>query len=317
MMHPWLLEHQRSLSALLLQARMPHAFIISGHHGTGKLTLAHWLIGVLACEHCVSEQDILSPCGQCKSCLLLNGQGHPDHLVVDPSGNTIGVDQIRKVITFFEKTALLGQRQTAIIESADKMTESAANALLKTLEEPTADSHIILLTSDIDRLLPTIISRCRHLELRATGGNLAHSLTNNKTDTFATLLETNSDDDSALFNEFVILFYHFLAVPEERSKILTFMQEQAKSLDWCERLTADLMRFNYGWLKINQNTAIDQQILARLQHLSHDDIWQLQLLIGTCKKQTLTITQVNKNFQIEKLLAEITHHLIQAYAVDR
>lgn len=317
-MHQWLVEHQRSLSTLIMQARLPHAFIISGSQGTGKLALTHWLIGVLACEQyttsqVANKQSILAACGQCKSCQLLKGEGHPDHLVVDASGNNIGVDQIRKVIIFFEKTALLGKRQSAIIESAEKMTESAANALLKTLEEPTANSHIILLTTEIERLLPTIISRCRHVALRAT----KQTLNNKNTETFAALLPEGTNTDARLFNEFIALFYQFIAVPEQRCAILTFMQAQTMSLNWCEQLITDLMRFNQGWLKINHNTGLEQQTLARLQHLTHDDIWQVQHLISTCKKQILLLTQANKNFQIEKLLAEISYYLIQAYAVDR
>lgn len=321
-MQQWLVEHQRSLSSLLQQARMPHAFIISGAQGTGKLALTHWLIGVLACEQCITLQDankqsILQACGQCKSCQLLKGQGHPDHLVVDASGNNIGVDQIRKVITFFEKTALLGKNQSAIIESAEKMTESAANALLKTLEEPTANSHIILLATEIERLLPTIISRCRHIALRVSEQELNNNINNNASTTFASLIPENSHTDAATFNEFIILFYQFLAAPEQRSQISSFMQAQTMSLNWCERLITDLMRFNQGWLKIDQTTAIDQRILARLEHLTHDDIWQVQLLISSCKKQILQLTQANKNFQIEKLLAELTYYLTQAYAENR
>ncbi|GHE90699.1 hypothetical protein [Thalassotalea profundi] len=323
MMHKWLNEQQRSLSSLLKQNRVPHAFIISGADGTGKLLLAQWLIGILACEKNGFQEDnvypneILQQCGECKSCQLLKGHGHPDHLVVDTSGNSIGVDQIRQVTTFFEKTALLGRNQSAIIEAADTMTESAANALLKTLEEPTANSHIILLTTEISRLLPTIISRCRQISIRATDQELNNNIAINYVTTFASLKTENVNGDTALLNEFMLLFYQFLANPEERSRLLLFMQTHTQSLNWCEGLIADLMRYNQGWLNNNENTAIDQQILARLQHLTHDDIWQVQLLISACKKQILLLTQANRNFQIEKLLAQMTFYLIQAYAVDR
>ena len=318
-MHQWLHEHQRTLSSLLQQERMPHAFIISGVKGTGKLTFVHWLRSVLACEQCVFQEDngqlngIIVPCGQCKSCLLLKGQGHPDHLVVDASGASIGVDQIRQVTTFFEKTALFGQSQSTIIESADTMTESAANALLKTLEEPTAHSYIFLLTIDISRLLPTIISRCRHIAIRAT----EQAMNKTKANAFGQLTPESDVCDTALANEFMLLFFQFLASPDERSRILTFMQTHPASLDWSEQFITDLMRFKQGWLTNNENTVIDSKILARLQHLTHDDIWQVQLLIRSCKKQILVLTQANKNFQIEKLLAEITLYLISTYAVDR
>lgn len=307
-----LAAQQRSLSSLIEQQRMPHAFVITEAADIHNRQLAHWLISVLACVHPFNEQGVLFACGQCKSCQLLNSQGHPDHLNILLSGNAIGVDQIRKVITFFEKTALLGKNQSVVVEAAEKMTESAANALLKTLEEPTANSHIILLATEIERLLPTIISRCRHIALRGNSNSPQIVINKNSDDVFASLTAESELPDSALFNEFTLLFYQFLAQPAQRSQVLAFMQEHIQSLNWCESLIVNIMRMNQRWLKISENTVLDQQVLARLQQLTHDDIWQLQLLNNACKKQIMTLTQANRAFQLEKLLAEMSHYLTQA-----
>lgn len=165
------------------------------------------------------------------------------------------------------------------------MTESAANALLKTLEEPNAYSHIILLTTEIERLIPTIISRCRHIALRATKQTLKGNANGDTATTFAGFASEENSVDAVQYNEFTTLFYQFIAEPSSRSKILTFMQAQPLSLSWCELAIVDLMRFNNNWLNVSPDTVIEEQALARLRQLTQDDIWQLHTLISACKSR--------------------------------
>ena len=129
----------------------------------------------------------------------------------------------------------------------------------------------------------------------ATENNLSETafLVKNSDDVFASLTAESELPDSALFNEFTLLFYQFLAQPAQRSQVLAFMQEHIQSLNWCESLIVNIMRMNQRWLKISENTVLDQQVLARLQQLTHDDIWQLQLLNNACKKQIMTLTQAS------------------------
>ena len=98
-MKPWLLSHQLILSEQYNNATLPHAILISGVLGSGKLELAHWLVQLLNCKqpnHFVDDnQTILQGCGHCKSCLLLKSNTFPDHLNLVAQKNSLGVDDVR------------------------------------------------------------------------------------------------------------------------------------------------------------------------------------------------------------------------------
>ena len=172
-MKPWLIEPQKLLSRQINNNCLPHAILISGVDGSGKQELAQWLIKVLVCQSPVRQQEsqLLHACGQCKTCLLHQSKTYPDHIHVESQTKTIGIDEIRLASRFLEKTAHIGINKTVLIPKAEKMTVAAANALLKTLEEPTDNSVIVLLSCDATSLLPTIISRCRLFNIRPPVGD--------------------------------------------------------------------------------------------------------------------------------------------------
>ena len=106
-------------------------------------------------------------CGQCKQCQLFASETHSDFICVQPEEKSryIKVDAIRSVTEFLAKSSLQGGAKVAIIEPAEALNVNAANALLKTLEEPASKTYILLVSHSPGRLLPTIKSRCQHLEL--------------------------------------------------------------------------------------------------------------------------------------------------------
>lgn len=134
--------------------RIVHALLFSGPRGTGKKTMAEIFARAVLCE---GENAPCDACASCKKCL--NGS-HPDVHYVAPEKNTIKVDQIRELTEQLSLASYEGGRKIAIIERADSMNESAQNALLKTLENPTGDTLFFLLTDAPGVLLPTIVSRC-------------------------------------------------------------------------------------------------------------------------------------------------------------
>ncbi len=146
-----------------------HAYLISGQPGTGKRTLSRLMAQYLLCT---GEQK---PCGQCPACIQAMKDEHPDVITVTPGKplnpevkaglQGIPVDEIRHVISIVGRHTFGGGRRIVIIERADKMNQPAQNALLKTLEEPLADTVFLLLTDSPELLLPTIVSRCRALKL--------------------------------------------------------------------------------------------------------------------------------------------------------
>ncbi|VFB10347.1 DNA polymerase III, delta' subunit [Aeromonas salmonicida] len=155
-MHPWLIPDWHALSQTAEAGRLGHAWLLLGDPGLGKEQLAERLARLHLCQ----QPDRGEPCGQCHSCQLFDKGHHPDLGTVTVDSKTIGVEAIREICARLQNSAQLGRGKVVIIPDAERMTESAANALLKTLEEPAGDSLLLLIASQVSRLLPTILSRC-------------------------------------------------------------------------------------------------------------------------------------------------------------
>ncbi|MBY4677183.1 DNA polymerase III subunit delta' [Marinobacterium arenosum] len=172
-LYPWLEERWRYLLNLHGQRRLPHALMINGAEGIGKGGFATLLARYLLCQQPVNEQS----CGQCRSCQLNAVQGHPDlyRLEPDEPGKPIKVDQIRELTDFIYSTAQQGGYRIVIINPAHEMNVAAANALLKTLEEPGRDTVLMLLTHRLGQVMPTIKSRCQRVDMPLPAHALAAS----------------------------------------------------------------------------------------------------------------------------------------------
>ncbi|HDX8378775.1 DNA polymerase III subunit delta' [Aeromonas salmonicida] len=155
-MYPWLIPDWHALSQTAQAGRLGHAWLLLGDPGLGKEQLAERLARLHLCQ----QPDRGEPCGQCHSCQLFDKGHHPDLGTVTIDSKTIGVEAIREICARLQNSAQLGRGKVVIIPDAERMTESAANALLKTLEEPAGDSLLLLIASQVSRLLPTILSRC-------------------------------------------------------------------------------------------------------------------------------------------------------------
>ena len=136
--------------------RIAGAYLFVGSAGVGKETVAtHFAKSI----NCLESGE--APCGTCISCRKTDAGNHPDLQVVGPSGAWIRIDQIRDLQKRIVYRPLEGVRKIAILRETERMNLEAANCLLKTLEEPPAESVLILLTTNLDALLPTIRSRCQ------------------------------------------------------------------------------------------------------------------------------------------------------------
>ena len=135
-----------------------HAYLLHGPIGIGKRALAERLMHRLLCQRPLG----LDACGECKSCLLLAAGSHPDNYVLEPeeADKAIKVDQVRDLVSFVVQTAQMGGRKVVLIEPVESMNINAANALLKSLEEPSGNTVLLLVTHQPSRLLPTVKSRC-------------------------------------------------------------------------------------------------------------------------------------------------------------
>ena len=144
---------------------MPHAVLLQGPKGLGKLDFAKALCAFVLCGHRTED----SPCDECHTCKLLKADTHPDYKEAMPAadGKGVLVDQIRDFCEFFIYSSQLSVYKSGIIHPADKMNRNAANSLLKTLEEPTRNSLIILVAESTTSLPATIKSRCQVLDFCA------------------------------------------------------------------------------------------------------------------------------------------------------
>ena len=157
----WQAEQWGQLQGLLSLDRLPHGLMLVGPAEIGKQQFAQAFARLLLC-HAPLEKGA---CGQCKACKLFAAATHPDFLVLAPdeAGKAIKVDQIRQLGEFAGKTASMGQRRVILVSPAEAMNLNAANAFLKTLEEPGDGVVLLLVVHQPGMILPTIRSRCRLL----------------------------------------------------------------------------------------------------------------------------------------------------------
>lgn len=169
---PWQKHQWQTLRRQIDGGTFTHALLINGLKGIGKLQFALALRDFLLCE-----RPAEFACGECKSCVLLRAQTHADFITLQPEeeGKAIRVDQVRELAQFVSQTAQRNGRKIVLLNPADALNMNAANALLKSLEEPTADTHFLLLCAEPKRLPATVRSRCQMLSLVAPAPELAVS----------------------------------------------------------------------------------------------------------------------------------------------
>lgn len=160
----WLDATWQKLNRIRTQGRLPHALLLIGADGIGKQQLAARLAESLLCENPHPDGR---RCERCMACAWLQAGTHPDlmHLAPEEPGKAIKVDQIRSLCAGLAMTSHAGGTKVAIIRPADAMNANAANSLLKTLEEPTDNTLLVLLTAVPGKLPATIRSRCQQVRM--------------------------------------------------------------------------------------------------------------------------------------------------------
>lgn len=162
---PWLLPALETFERFVDAGRLPHALLLSGPSGCGKQRLAESICRSLLCAQ--------GGCGECRSCTLFEGGAHPDfraitfeeHPRTGAMRTVITVDQLRAVVETMTRTTTVSDRKVALIFPAEAMNQNAANALLKTLEEPPGNAVLLLVSDNPAQLPVTIRSRCQRIDV--------------------------------------------------------------------------------------------------------------------------------------------------------
>jgi DNA polymerase-3 subunit delta' len=160
---PWLHDARQQLHDSMRAGRLPHSLLILSPPGLGAEQLANWLAALALCESREAR-----PCGACASCTLLRSDTHPDFHVVrlEEDAKQIKVEQVRELIEVLWLKSYRGGYKVAVVEGAEALNVNGANAFLKTLEEPSADTLLVMIARPTHRLPATIASRCVRLALR-------------------------------------------------------------------------------------------------------------------------------------------------------
>lgn len=152
------------LSNAINSSKIANAYIVTGIRGVGKTTTARIIAKTINCENKRLEGNIPVACEECKNCTSVNSFSHPDIIEIDAASKT-GVNDIREIIENSKYKAVLGKYKIYIVDEVHMLSNSAFNALLKTLEEPPENVLFIFATTEIQKVPATIISRCQRFDL--------------------------------------------------------------------------------------------------------------------------------------------------------
>lgn len=160
--YPWLEASWIQLQKQYQQGYLPQALILNGVKGLGKQLLGEKIAQLILCD-----EPLNGACKKCRQCHLFEMKGHPDYFIIEPeeSSHIIKIEQIRELIDKLNQTPLVATSQVVLINPLESMTLKAANALLKTLEEPLGNVFFILISHRLTQVPVTILSRCQLLPL--------------------------------------------------------------------------------------------------------------------------------------------------------
>src|SRR3954469_19224559 len=155
----------RTLKRAIESGRIAHAYLFCGTRGTGKTSTARILAKCLNCEKSPDNQPVITPCNECESCKAIARGDDIDVIEIDAASNT-GVDNVRDIIANAAYRPARSRFKVYIIDEVHMLSKAAFNALLKIMEEPPEHVKFILATTEPEKVLPTILSRCQRYDFR-------------------------------------------------------------------------------------------------------------------------------------------------------
>lgn len=320
MIFPWQETKWQQLRQTQRLGRLPHALLLTGMAGIGKTQFADHLSRALLCKEFKHHPSYFAKC-TCHACRLLTTKIHPNVLWVESEkpGQSIKIDQIRVLNEFIAQSSLDGEYRLGIIHPAHNMNINAANALLKTLEEPASGALLILISEQGERLIPTILSRCQKIHFPTPPIEVAYKWLQNQ---LALENATHIDADLLLDlangaplkalelhrSEFIstreLIFKTLSNVDELKSDLLNLalkFQEMDLimfidlNLSWLH----DLIRMHYGVAIVNKD--FSSELRNFLMHFSFIKITTHMLYLQDMRKQLCINANLNKQLILETI----------------
>ena len=320
--YPWLRPHFDQLMSSYQAGRGHHALLIQALPGMGDDALIYALTRYLMCHQPEGNKS----CGKCRSCQLMQAQTHPDYYTLEPEKgkNSLGIDAVREVSEKLYEHARLGGAKVVWLKDASLLTEAAANALLKTLEEPPVKTWFFMSCREPGRLLATLRSRCRLHHLAAPQENwalawLEREVTVSQAAALTALRLSSGAPAAALdllqqnrWSQRTQLCDALSATLESRdwlSLLSSLNHEQAEyRLHWLASLLLDALKLQQGAQSLTNadvwplvNTLANGLTGAMLRAILHD--------VCACREQLASVTGLNRELVLTDLLLRIEHYL--------
>lgn len=317
--YPWQTHIWQQFCLAKQNNHLPHALLLQGGEHTGKLKFTNSIVKSLLCENNtevenMNEQSTCEACHQCRSCKTYGAGSNPDYLLIDliEDKQQISIDQIRAMNAFLTLSRSFNTHRVVLISNAERMNKNAANSLLKSLEEPSDNSVIILLTSQASVLLPTIKSRCQILQLPTPNKQQAIEWLQQETgknSQFQQELEIAQGKPLAALavdDELIAtrddLLTDIVNIIHEKSSIIDIAkkwqkQDRGRLIDWQIGWISMLLSAQY---KSNTKDQADEKLIQLKENILVQSLWDLydQLL----KQKKIVHTSVNPLIFIENML---------------
>lgn len=315
------------------KGRLSHAYIFAGQKGTGRSSFAKELSKTIFCQN---KQNNVDHCGKCHSCKRIANNNHPDihWIVLGENDKFIKIESIRELQHYVKLSPIESDHKVFIIKDADRMNEEASNCLLKTLEEPTLNTNIVLISNSLMQLKETIRSRCQIIKFlpvpikivkeqllnkyntgekeaewasRFCGGSIGNAieLVSNKSyernaHIIKLVSELNTDDNFTYAEEFIVSYLSECGSSEEKRRILKDLFE-CMLLYYRDLLIAKI-----------RNTHVDHNEDLMLFNADREEAMQIQSNYFTKEKIMSvideiinSITSIDYNVNINLLIENI------------
>ncbi len=306
-LYPWLVPYYAKITHAFKQGFGHHALLFKAESGLGVEELIAHIANFLMCQN-----SALSPCGQCHHCHLMQAKSHPDfYLLASIEGKDIGVEQVREITDKLNQHAQQGGNKVVWIQGAERLTESAGNALLKTLEEPRPQTYFLLQTDVATPLLATIYSRCQPWLIakpceEVSLAFLAQAFAPKNVHELRTALQMNFGRPLSALNflqentlaERTAFLRHFWLFYSRRSplELLPYFDKEKtwQQLDWLESFLVDALKCKLGIRSHWQCEDIAQGVEKFALHHSPVALLQSVKIIQQIRQDLRQINGVNQ-----------------------